>query len=511
MEELPRVSRRVGVLSPALIVLWVGGLGNVLGCKGADEPREDSAVSGRGALALAGGGSEAEVGEAEAWSAQLYGGLLGAGDVSGDGLLRVAILSASAETEWLPEYFEWLGADEAFNWTLGDEDAVDALLEALSDVDGVFFKGGDQSVYYDLLAGGPFADELRRRHREERLAVGGTSAGAMILGAWALAGGRDSTSEELLADGRSTLLTDLDGSSGIKADALGLLPGGLVETHFTERGRLGRLVACLAAAVDEGAPPSLVGLGLEQQTGVLVLDGVAWVIGEGSVAVVDPIDAANLRREAGAPLTWTGLQLDLLTEGWGFDLEAGEVVLGPDAEAVAWDGEATTPEGDLSAWVVRGDETADEERLAWVALRAPYALSAGTSPPLLPDAVGFMDAHASDYRGENQSLLFRALYELPGASGILLGEGGMASTDDTLPTALRFTQNGRSAAPEAAALVVSGASISARGLAPRPSPNDAGDGSLHDAALIGLTLHVLGDAEATGLAYDTARRVLLTR
>jgi hypothetical protein len=86
------------------------------------DPGEDSAVSGRGVLALAGGGSEAEVGEAEAWSAQLYGGLLGAGDVTGDGLARVAILSASEETEWLPEYFEWLGADEAINWTLTDED-----------------------------------------------------------------------------------------------------------------------------------------------------------------------------------------------------------------------------------------------------------------------------------------------------------------------------------------------------------------------------------------------------
>ncbi|MBK8824783.1 MAG: hypothetical protein IPN58_19885 [Anaerolineales bacterium] len=189
---------------------------------------------------MAGGGSEAEVGEAEAWSAQLYGGLLGAGDVSGDGLLRVAILSASEETEWLPEYFEWLGADEAFNWTLGDEDAVDALLEALSDVDGVFFKGGDQSVYYDLLAGGPFADELRRRHREGAPGRGRHERQGDDLGRLGLGRGRDSTSEELLADGRSTLLTDLDGSSGIKADALGLLPGGLVETHFTERGRLGR-------------------------------------------------------------------------------------------------------------------------------------------------------------------------------------------------------------------------------------------------------------------------------
>ena len=489
----------------------IGGLGGGVGCKDADDPNDDTAVSGRGALALAGGGSEAEVGEDAAWSAQLYGGLLSAGDVTGDGLVRVIILSASEETEWLPEYFEWLGADEALNWTLANEDAAETLLDELADVDVVFFKGGDQAVYYDLLAAGAFADELSRRHKEERLAVGGTSAGAMILGAWALAGGRDSTSEELLADGRSALLTDLDGGSGIKSDALGLLPGGLVETHFTERGRLGRLVACLAAAAEQGAPPSLLGLGLEQQTGVLVIDGVAWVVGEGSVAVVDPIDATNLRREEGAPLTWTGLHLHLLTEGWGFDLEAGEVVLGPDAEAVAWDGVATDPAGDLMGWVVNGDQTEDEERLAWVALRAPYELSAGASPPLLPDAVAFMDAHASDDRGENQELLFRALYDLPGASGLLLGAGGMASVTGEPPSTLRFTENVRVAEPEVAALVVSAAAVSFRGLAPRPSPNDAGDGSLHAAALIGLTLHVLGDAEATGLGYDTARRVLVTR
>lgn len=488
-----------------MLGLW--GLG---GCKGGEAPA-DTASEGRGVLALAGGGSEGEVGEAEAWSAKLYGGLLSGGDVTGDGLVRVAVLSAVEETEWLPEYLVWLGADEAKNWTISDEAAVDALLDELGGLDALFFKGGDQSVYYDLMAGGAFAAELQRRHRDERLAVGGTSAGAMILGAWALAGGRDSTSAELLADGRSALLTDVDGGSGIKPDALGLLPGVMVETHFTERGRLGRLVACLAAAAEEGAPPALLGFGLEQRTGVLVIDGVATVVGEGAVAVVDPVAATNLRREAGAPLTWTDLRLDLLTEGWAYDLTAGAVVLGPDAEAVAWDGEATPPEGDLSAWGVRGDETADEERFAWVALRAPYELTSGTSPPLLPDALAFMDAHASDYRGENQSLLLRALYDLPGATGLLLGEGGQASADPTLPTALTFAQNARSSTPEAAALVVSGASITARGLAPGPSPNDAGDGSLHDAALIGLTLHALGDSAATGLAYDTARRALVSR
>ena len=121
-----------------------------------------------------------------------------------------------------------------------------------------------------------------------------------------------------------------------------------------------------------------------------------------------------------------------------------------------------------------------------------------------------MDSHASDYRGENQELLFRALYDLPGASGLLLGYGGSAAADAEAPTTLRFTDNAGVADPEAAALVVSAAAITARGLAPRPSPSDAGDGSLHAAALVGLTLHVLGDAEATGLGYDTARRSLVT-
>ncbi|MBK7756458.1 MAG: cyanophycinase [Deltaproteobacteria bacterium] len=414
---------------------------SALGCKGAEDAGEDTAAPSRGVLALAGGGSEAEVGEAEAWSAQLYGGLLSAGDVTGDGLVRVVVLSASEETEWLPEYFEWLGADEALNWRLADPSSVDALLAELVEVDAVFFKGGDQSVYYELLAGGAFAETLSRRHKEERLAVGGTSAGAMILGAWALAGGRDSTSEELLADGRSSLLTDLDGGSGIKSDALGLIPGVLVETHFTERGRLGRLVACLAAAVEEGAPPSLLGFGLESQTGVLVIDGVAWVIGEGSVAVVDPIDAAHLSRES-APRS----------PGRAFtstcSLKAGALIwrLGRSCSArtrrpslgTAW---PPSPAGDLTGWVVNGDQTEDEERLAWVALRAPYELTAGASPPLLPDAVAFMDAHARDYRGENQELLFRALYDLPGASGLLLGAGGTASADAESPTALRFTEN----------------------------------------------------------------------
>ncbi|HNC96024.1 MAG TPA: hypothetical protein PKW90_07860, partial [Myxococcota bacterium] len=143
-------------------------------------PPKDSAPipTPAGPVVLAGGGSEGDNGDPDSWSARLYKSLLEGGDVTGDGKLRVAVLSVEEEDDWLPRYWEELGADEAFNLQVATRaDASDPTLEAeLADVDAAFLKGGDQGEYYDRWNDSELEAGLLAL-RERGGGLGGTSAG----------------------------------------------------------------------------------------------------------------------------------------------------------------------------------------------------------------------------------------------------------------------------------------------------------------------------------------------
>ena len=131
-------------------------------------------------VVLAGGGSEGDVGDTTSWSYHLYSRLLDRGDVNADGELNVAILSTNVESDWLPGYFQWLGADTAYNvWvpnisTANDPGTVDVL--RLADV--IFIKGGDQGEYYDQWNDTRLETNIRYVVEQLGGAIGGTSAGA---------------------------------------------------------------------------------------------------------------------------------------------------------------------------------------------------------------------------------------------------------------------------------------------------------------------------------------------
>ncbi|MFH1464263.1 MAG: cyanophycinase [Pseudomonadota bacterium] len=465
-----------------------------------------------GVVVLAGGGTEGEVGEPEAWSAQLYRPLLVGGDVTGDGRITVLVLSAGVESDWLPGYFRWLGADESFNLQISSRDAASdpALADTFAAMDAVFLKGGDQGVYYDL-----WNDTLLE---EQILGVwarggglGGTSAGAMSLAGHALAGGKDLVSADVLADACTEWLADAsDGGSAVHDDFLGVLPEVLIDTHFTERGRLGRLAGAMAREQDERAPERLLGIGIEAETGLVVRDGLAEVLGVGSVAFVRPRPGGSLRRDCGEPLVYTDLSLDLLTEGWIFDLEArapDRVAPPADAEPVAWDGILHDPENGVR-WCVKGAEARDEQEFGWMAKRgeAPFFVQAGERPPLLVDTLGILRADDEDARALGQEALFRALYELPGVSGLSVSAGAFLVANETGRVGF-YPESPRDA--EVATLVIDTRAVDWRSLSPVPSRYDGGDGSLHAAGLLGLTLHVLSDSMETGLYWDTQARAVV--
>ena len=455
------------------------------------DPGPDAPASGP--IVLAGGGSEGEPGDLTSWSARLYGHLLDGGDVDGDGLVRVAILSAEDEDSWLPNYFVWLGADGADN--VITKTRAEAGAADLSGYDAVFLKGGDQGVYYDQWNDTELEAEIRRIH-DLGGAIGGTSAGAMSLSDVALAGGEDLVTTDVLTDAQTPYLDDTDGGSGLKTDFRGLVGGVMIDTHFTSRARLGRLTGALARAVDDLGRSDLLGIGLEEETGIVLQGRGATVIGVGTANFVKIDGALNLRRVAGEPLLWTDLGLDRLTDGWRFDLDQGvDTTSPPDgATAVAWDGTSGPVDG---GWSARGRHPGDEERFETVVMRTPYATHAGADEPVLPDAVGLLDAFGDD-EAANDEAMFRALSDHVGATGffvardgVLHGDAGVISADD----------DGR----PTSTVIVDTSTVSWRSWSPVASRYDLGDGSLHAAGMVGLRFSVLY-TPTTGLVWDNGTR-----
>lgn len=469
------------------------------------------AAHAQGIVMLAGGGSEGSIGDTDAWSYRLYKSLVENGDVDGDGTVRVAVIARQFETEFIPDYFEWIGTTlgvtvDAFNVQVGSTVSANnpAVVGPVATADAAFLKGGDQGQYYDL-----WNDTLLETHLRGIAArggaLGGTSAGAMSLAEHCLCGGKSLVSPHVLADAHTVYLDDLSepGTSGIHSDFLGTLPGMFVDTHFTERGRLGRLLGVLAKATGDTGDDAILAIGVEAQTGVVIRQDTATVIGEASVDFVQETGETDRRRDAGVPLTYTHLRLDRLVDGWQYRLSARRPVLGPlppGAEPVVYPGDGLPNEGGLT---ILGSEPADKEKFEWVATHypEPYSLTATPAPAFVRDAVGFTEVFDDEYLGDRQEVLFRAFYDRPNLSAFFVfgpypgagTEGGRVERETGAPDEAAFEG-------DVASIVVDGKPITHRGIAP-----EVNDYRVRSAALVDARLHVLHD----GWAYHTRSHVLI--
>jgi cyanophycinase len=164
----------------------------------------------------------------------------------------------------------------------------------------VFLTGGNQERLTDYLLGTEFLEVLRQRYQHDAgFLLAGTSAGASALGSQMLVAGRGWRS--LLGGGIEVM------------PGLGLLPNLLIDQHFIERARYPRLMHAVLAY------PHLLGLGLSEETGLLLRPGQpAEVFGPEVVVVVDArhLTATNLAAlPEGRPVSARGLTIDLLVEG----------------------------------------------------------------------------------------------------------------------------------------------------------------------------------------------------
>lgn len=500
----PRLAHGIG--ATLFIAAWI----SVSGCSGAHGGAADGAKTARGPIiVLAGGGGDEDASPAtdqKTWSTRLFRHMLDNGDVTGDKKFILVTVARVASEGWPATYWKALGADNCIELVIGTTEEADAatLDAAFENADAVFIKGGDQGKYYDLWNERRLERGIRRVY-DRGGAIGGTSAGAMSLAQYALAGSTSVQSAEVLQDAHHKILDDeSDHGSAIHTDFLSFVPDAFVDTHVTQRARLGRMCGVLARAIEDFKQPNLYAIGLDQKTGVFICNGVAEVVGNGAVDLIRPTADSTLIRRAGAPLVWTELAFDRLTEGFRFTLadRAVDMKKPPIGTFLLdWRG-GFKPEA--RSWEVRGDTISDETHFNFTIDRVSkvFELTKARRGQFLPQTFGMVRSHLTDTRGRCTELFFRGLYEVVGFTGFMLDDAGRVWADADHPTIVHFGANPESNKPEVATLVVVSRDARARCLAPVVSSYDNGGGTLNAAAIVGMKLHVLADSKTNGFSFD---------
>lgn len=230
---------------------------------------------------------------------------------------RIAILpTASAVPEECAAFYEKvfaeIGAESARHVpivTRADADTP-THADAIAHCTGVFMTGGDQSRLVEVLAGTASLRALRDRLSEGGV-LAGTSAGASAFSATMIVGGE--TGMQVRRDGVRL------------APGLGIITRLIIDQHFSQRERLGRLLAATALE------PDRLGVGIDEDTAIVYYgDGKLEVIGSGQVFVLDASKAASrgLDQPGEGVVSLSGVVLHVLAPGDRFDV-AGRRLLRP--------------------------------------------------------------------------------------------------------------------------------------------------------------------------------------
>ncbi len=228
---------------------------------------------------------------------------------SGGAQARIAIIPTASSEPDIGTYYERIFARHGVKDTKAlrferrsdcdDQDWLDWLTSAT----GIFITGGNQLKLTATLGGTPVAKIMRIRNAAG-VHVAGTSAGAAFLSEHMIAFGEEG------ATPRAGMVTMCAG--------LGLTNRVIVDQHFRQRDRLGRLLTALAYN------PFSVGLGVDEDTAAFIgPDEVVEIVGSGAVTLVDPSEveySSIADAKPGEPVTLLGIKVHVLTPGATFNL-----------------------------------------------------------------------------------------------------------------------------------------------------------------------------------------------
>ncbi|GAX88675.1 cyanophycinase [Effusibacillus lacus] len=229
--------------------------------------------------------------------------------LSGGPRARIVVMTVATElplevgAEYM-EVFDRIGVEDVRTFDVSNRANANAesAVKAIEKATGVFFTGGDQVRITNLLGGTKIDAILHKRH-EEGMVLGGTSAGASMMSNIMIIEGEPETNPRLGA---------VEMGAGME-----FIPGVVIDQHFAQRGRIGRLLSAVAKY------PHHLGIGIDENTALLLKDHVFEVIGDGAVTVLD----AGAMTYSNAPglhnndnLAMCGIVIHVLPAGYRFHL-----------------------------------------------------------------------------------------------------------------------------------------------------------------------------------------------
>jgi cyanophycinase len=236
----------------------------------------------------------------------------------GSGKARIAIFQMASrgddeEAEEVLAEFKLLGAQSLvlnFDRKQAESEAMDVLLSGFT---GYWFLGGDQNLLVASLLGTRALRRIEYRY-EQGAVVGGTSAGASVMTATMLTGERRAASGRINEDPNAVAMRSTEVAFGF-----GLLPGAIVDQHFSRRSRDNRLVS---AVLDH---PQLLGVGIDEETALIVRPDGRWeVLGNGHVKIYDARRAYIVNQDEDA-VGASGIRMHVLPRGSRFDPRLGRM------------------------------------------------------------------------------------------------------------------------------------------------------------------------------------------
>lgn len=183
-------------------------------------------------------------------------------------------------------------------------------LERIRNCEGIMFTGGNQLRLSTIFGGTEFLRIMHERYMHENFVIAGTSAGAMAMSNAMIYHG---SSSGALIKGEVKITT-----------GLGLIKDVILDSHFDKRGRFGRLAQAVASN------PSCIGIGLGEDTGVLITEGNHLeAIGSGLVVVVDghEIRHSNIAdQQEGSPISIENMIVHVMTKGNFYNLKSRKFI-----------------------------------------------------------------------------------------------------------------------------------------------------------------------------------------
>ncbi len=204
------------------------------------------------------------------------------------------------------EVFDELGVADAVSLPIRvrSDAQSERYIKEIDRATAVFITGGDQLRLSTILGGTEVFKAIRRVHASGTH-VAGTSAGAAIVPEHMLAGGDSGPTPSV--------------TSATLAPGLGLTNKVVIDQHFTQRDRLGRLLTAISYN------PFMIGLGIDEDTAAFIgPDDVLEVVGSGAITIVDPqhLDHSSMAEaRTGEPVSLIDLRLHVLAEGGRYDLD----------------------------------------------------------------------------------------------------------------------------------------------------------------------------------------------